>query len=94
MQTVLESAQRRYPLLAIHYEREDHTTCGVGRILRTTRTTCVLDWITPEASFEGEHRRYRLADLTRVQFGNDYEEALAAVRARRDATRATHLKRT
>jgi hypothetical protein len=30
-------------------------------------------------------RRYRLADLTRIQFGNDYEEALAAVAAQRSA---------
>lgn len=80
--SVIESASRRSPLVTIHVERRDPHVCYIGVPVGMTSKTLRLREITPDANWEDEPRRYRLTDITQVEFGGRYEMALLAVGGR------------
>lgn len=53
--------------------------CRIGRVLHVDRRRVRLLEITPEATWEEKPGDVRLAEITRVDFGGDYEDALCAV---------------
>ena len=53
--------------------------CGVGKLHMMTDSAIILKSITPGAKWEGYSPRYRLADITRVEFDTSYLKALAMV---------------
>jgi hypothetical protein len=73
--TALVSAQHRFPLLALHPEARDPGVCYIGRIARLTEKTVTLHEIDTTAAWDGLGR-HRLEDLTRLEFGGGYEDAL------------------
>ena len=79
MRAAVTSANDRYDLVVLHRERLEPDMCDVGRLRLTTARTYVLDPLTPDAVWVDDRRRNRFADLTRVDFGNAYEQTLAAV---------------
>lgn len=80
--SLLSSAATAFPLIAIHREVVDPNVCHIGRLQSLTRTMIHLLEVTPNATWEAEPTPYRLKEITRVDFGGPYEEALALVAPR------------
>jgi hypothetical protein len=78
MRAVIESAAKQFPLITLHREREHKDSCWIGRLAQIDDLRVTIDYITPEATWDGQER-YTLRTLTKVEFGGRYEEALASV---------------
>ena len=78
--TLLTDANANFPLITVHLEKLDPTTCFIGRVQKLTSKTLLLEEISPAARWE-HTRRYKLKDITRIDFGGAYEAALALVAA-------------
>lgn len=76
---LLSSAALCFPLVTIHREIADPEVCHIGLVQSVNRTFVALLEITPDAAWESASTKYRLAEITRVDFGGPYEEALALV---------------
>lgn len=76
---ILRSAAKASPLVTIHIEKIDPDVCYIGRVHRIDDKRVVLREIRPDASWWPEPYAYRLRDITRVNFGGDYEDALTLV---------------
>ena len=72
---LLLTAQRLFPLLTIHREAISNKVCYIGKLVSITKKTFTLYDIDPDANWDRPYRR-RLADLTKVDFGGGYEDAL------------------
>lgn len=88
---LLASVNEHYPLFTIHRERVNDEVCNIGRLAAVTPKTFTLFEIDDCAEWDGPHR-YRFEDVTKVDFGGGYEEALALV-AREDARAKSRRKR-
>jgi hypothetical protein len=75
---LLTSVDKQYPLTTIHRELLNDQVCNIGRLTGITEKTFTLYELDASAEWFGS-RRYRFADVTRVDFGGGYEEALAMV---------------
>ena len=82
---LLTSIDRLYPLFTIHRELVTNDRCFVGSLAGITAKTFTLDEVDDCAEWIGP-RRYRFSDITKIDFGGGYEEALALV-ARPDLKR-------
>jgi hypothetical protein len=76
---LLSSANAKFPLITIHCEEKDPELCHIGRVAATSRTSVMLNEVTPSATWENGFSTYPLAQITRIDFGGPYEEALALV---------------
>jgi hypothetical protein len=79
---LLVSANQSFPLVTIHREKVDPDVCEIGRVVQVTDGQVSLLEINPDASWDAEAKHYRLSDITRVDFGGEYEEALQLVGGR------------
>jgi hypothetical protein len=77
--TLLSSANAKFPLITIHCEEQDPELCYIGRVTAISRTSVELNEVTPNATWENGLSTYPLAQITRVDFGGPYEEALALI---------------
>lgn len=73
--SVLQTAQKRFPLITIHREAISNKVCYIGKLISVTEKTFSLYDIDPDANWDRPYRR-KLADLTKVDFGGGYEDAL------------------
>jgi len=73
---LLASISKRYPLITIHPERTRPGICYIGPLLSMTEATFTIDNLNCNAEWTGP-RRLKFSDVTRVDFGGGYEEALA-----------------
>lgn len=69
--------QQHFPLLTIRIEEIRDDACWIGTIAKMTPRCLYLDLIGTEGEWEGQ-RRFRYADITRIDVGARYEEALWA----------------
>lgn len=76
---LLQTAAAKWPLLTLHFELDDPTVCYVGRPVGFTKRSVEWRDISPEADWSTDVAKRPLSQLTRVEFGGRYEEALAAV---------------
>jgi hypothetical protein len=76
---LLLSAARAFPLVAIHRERINPDVCHIGSVVRVDRGSVLLLEINPDATWDQKPTEYRLNEITRVNFGGDYENALTLV---------------
>jgi hypothetical protein len=76
---MVESAGRAFPLVSVHREDVDPSVCWIGRVLNVRRGRASLLEVDPEARWKDHSTEYRLAELTRLSFGGDYEGALYLV---------------
>ena len=76
---LLLSANRSYPLVTIHREKVDPDVCYIGRVVQVEDGHVSLLEINPDATWETQPKQYRLRDITRVDFGGAYEDALHLV---------------
>jgi hypothetical protein len=76
---LLRSAARLFPLVTIHREGKRPDVCWIGRILGVQGGKVSLLEINPDATWDAKPTEYRLNEITRVDFGGDYENALHLV---------------
>jgi hypothetical protein len=76
---IVRSAGQAFPLVTLHTEGEDPDVCWIGRVVEVTAEEAVLLEIGPDALWDDEVERHQLGQITRVNFGGDYEDALALV---------------
>jgi hypothetical protein len=79
LEELLLSAGRAFALVTINREQVDPDGVDIGRIVGLAKGRVTLLSINPDASWEKEPNIYRLAEITRVDFGGDYEEALQLI---------------
>lgn len=79
VEELLFSAQRKFPLVTIHREQNDPDVCHIGRALDVRKGRLSLLEIDPDAQWEQQPSEYRVAEITRIDFGGDYEGALDLV---------------
>jgi hypothetical protein len=73
---LLLTANKAFPLVTIHREEKERSACWVGRVVDLSEGRLTLLEIGPGASWDRELHSYRLNEITRVDFGGDYENAL------------------
>ncbi|PCJ56509.1 MAG: hypothetical protein COA73_11920 [Candidatus Hydrogenedentota bacterium] len=78
METMLFSIEQNYPLVAIYREDVDPDACWIGSIDSITDKTVTLNEMDPDAKWNGS-KRFRLDEITRIDFDGGYETALALV---------------
>ena len=76
---LLLTAGRVFPLVTIHRERLDPDICHIGRVKAVSGGHLSLLEINPDAAWDNVPMKYRLSEITRVNFGSDYENALHLV---------------
>ncbi|MGA2051297.1 MAG: hypothetical protein ABSG96_26710 [Terracidiphilus sp.] len=76
---LLKSAQRLFPLVTIHQERVDPDSCKIGRVVGFSDSDVYLLEIGPDAIWEEQPTGIPLREITRVDFGGGYEDALYIV---------------
>jgi|SRR5271165_76882 len=76
---LLRSAGELFPLVTIHREQVDPDVCWIGRVLNVYRGRVSLLEIGPDAAWDSAPSEYRLKEITRANFGGDYENALHLV---------------
>lgn len=79
LEELLVSASHVFPLITIHREQVDPNVCWIGRVVGIDRRRVSLLEIRPNATWRKSPTTYRLSEITRVNFGGDYENALALV---------------
>jgi hypothetical protein len=76
---LLLSANEAFPLLTIHRESVDPDVCNIGRLAGLRRGRVALLEIGPDATWDAKPEEYSLNQITRIDFGGGYEEALHLV---------------
>jgi hypothetical protein len=82
IETILVSASKVFPLITIHREKINPDVCGIGKVLSIESDSVSMLDIGPDALWDGEPTSRKLRDITRVDFGGGYEEALNLVGGR------------
>jgi hypothetical protein len=76
---LLESANRLFPITTIHREKVDPDSCKIGCLLGIGQRHVYMLEIGPDAIWEEEPTEIVLREITRVDFGGGYEDALHIV---------------
>lgn len=79
IEELLLTANRLFPVVAIHRENVNPDVCHIGRVVKIEKGKVSLLEIGPDAVWDEEPIDYRLREITRVDFGGGYEEALVLV---------------
>ena len=79
IQELVLTAGRAFPLVAIHREKIDPDVCWIGRVVEVTPEIVRILELGPDAVWETMPEEYRLKEITHVNFGGDYENALYLV---------------
>jgi hypothetical protein len=77
--SLISSAATRFRLITVHNEMDDPSVCFIGWPMRVSDKSLRLQEVTPEAEWDGEVSKWPLSDITRVDFGGRYEDALLTV---------------
>jgi len=81
----LRSIAKSYPLLTVHREKINPEGCYIGRLRNLNEETFTIEDLDSNAEWTGP-RRMKLNDVTRVDFGGGYENALALTAPKFPAT--------
>ena len=68
-----------FPLITIHRERVNPDVCHIGRLVELKDKRVLLREIGPDARWDEAPQSYAVREITRVDFGGKYEEALVLV---------------
>jgi hypothetical protein len=79
IEALLTSASRAFPLVTLHREVVDPDVCHIGRVEEVGKGRISILGIGPDAKWDDKPTEYRVRDITRVDFGGDYEDALNLV---------------
>jgi hypothetical protein len=84
MRSAMESAGRCCSVITVHREEVDPDICVIGSLLSIDEECAVLRGISPSGDWEHEHTTIAVPDVTRLEFGGGYEEALYLVARARE----------
>jgi hypothetical protein len=76
IEELLLSSCRNSPLVTIHREKVDPGVCWIGRVLKVGKERVLFLEINPDAVWKRKPSAYKLSEITRVDFGGEYEAAL------------------
>lgn len=79
---LLKSAAKIFPLLTIHRDKINNEVCYIGKLTAVSHKTFTIEDLNCNAEWTGS-RQFRFADVTMVDFGGGYENALAATAPKR-----------
>jgi hypothetical protein len=79
MRSLMETAQAAFGLVVVARERIHLDEVEVGTIRMTSDDTYVLRFMNVNAEWENDDRPFRYRDVTRLEFGGEYEQTLLAV---------------
>ena len=79
IENLLRSAGRAFPLVAIQREQVDPDVCWIGYVASVADDRISLLEIGPDAIWDDVPTEYRLNQITRANFGGEYESALHLV---------------
>jgi hypothetical protein len=79
MPSAIQAISKLFPTVAIHREAEDSSICHIGKVVRVDAEHVHLLEIDPDAKWEAEPAHYRISEITRLDFGGGYEDALALI---------------
>jgi hypothetical protein len=74
---LLESAAKVFPLLTIHRDKINTKVCYIGKLTTVSHKTFTIEDLNCNAEWTGS-RQFKFSDVTLVDFGGGYENALAA----------------
>ncbi|MFT2109576.1 hypothetical protein [Marinomonas sp. 2405UD68-3] len=76
---LLIDISEEYGLVTLHREESESDSCEIGRVLKSDEVTYELEEIGSDARWFDDTYEYDLYDITRIEFGGAYEEALLLV---------------
>ena len=76
---VLLNITEEFGLVTLHREELESDSCEIGRVLKADEVSFELEEIGSDARWFDETYEYDLYDITRIEFGGAYEEALLLV---------------
>ena len=79
LEALLMTANKTFSLVTIYRENVNPEVCHIGRVVDACKQTVSLLEIGPDALWDEEATLYSLNEITRVDFGGDYEEGLSIV---------------
>jgi hypothetical protein len=74
--SLLETVAKVFPLLTIHREKINSEVCYIGKLATVSHKSFTIEDLNADAAWTGP-RRFRFSDVTLVDFGGGYENALA-----------------
>ena len=77
--SLLTSASTAFPVITVHRETVDPDVCHIGAVLKIANDTVTLRGINADGQWDGEAEVFGLSEVTRVDFGGLYEQALSLV---------------
>ncbi|MDJ0848300.1 MAG: hypothetical protein QNK04_07990 [Myxococcota bacterium] len=90
MAAAVRTAGRIFPLVTLFREEADSDVCHIGKVVEVGDERVHLVEIDPDARWDEETTAYRVSEVTRVDFGGRYEEALVLVGG--EPPRPRHLR--
>ena len=87
MRSLIRSVGERYPLVVIDRELVADGECEIGHIKVASESSYALRWLSPDATWQEDAKRYKYSDITQVGFGGEYETTLALVAEANDSAR-------
>ena len=93
VRTALETVNAASPLVVVHQELIDPDVCEIGRILEFNTRSFVMQTMGLHAEFHEEVDTFNYSDVTRIDFGGGYENALALVAGLTKPSSSTKSKR-
>jgi hypothetical protein len=76
---VLLNISEDYGLVTLHREELESDSCEIGRVVKADDVSFELEEIGSDARWFDDTYEYDLYDITRIEFGGAYEEALLLV---------------
>ncbi|MCZ2722774.1 hypothetical protein O1D97_14425 [Marinomonas sp. 15G1-11] len=76
---LLLDISEEYGLVTLHREESESDSCEIGRVLKVDAVTFELEEIGSDARWFDDTYEYDLYDITRIEFGGAYEDALLLV---------------
>ncbi len=80
--SLILSAAVQFPSLTVHFESEEVRVCHIGKPLTVGDDHMLMLEVTPDGTWETSPQLHDLSQITRVDFGGAYEEALLLVAGR------------
>lgn len=77
--SLIRAAAKKFPLLTVHLEVEQADVCYIGRVVEVGDDHVILRDVAPDGKWRTKPDSYALSDITRVDFGGAYEQALYLV---------------
>jgi len=73
---IIQAVLKSFPLVTLHFERWDPDVCFIGRDVKIKGN--YLKWceINPHAEMKEEAFEFKLNKITKIQFGDQYSDAL------------------